>query len=261
MRFDRLDPGAEASVGRGFHEFRLYSTVGKQLPWGRVWSMVYWQAPLTSPGANGADTKPDSQFFDVGFGQDAVKPQQHGGLTIDIELLPYLKPEESQAFAIQIGGSIDAHFQGRGYSEMWEVFAYGGDLRNNAAAPLRVDPDPVAASSFISHPGVTTIENSIALSGRIGVRGELGPHIKVFGGFEIGWEQAHHISFTDAGNDRPACSAAVTTGCEDPDDNFVTPGTTEVNPLFVPLIDQPGRRYIVDGAMTYTISAGLQMLF
>jgi hypothetical protein len=261
MRFDRNDPGAEDSVGRGFNEFRLYTTIGKQLSWARMWSQVYWQAPLNSPGADGAETKPDTQFFDVGFGQDAIKPQQHAGVSFDLELVPYLEPTAHKAFAIQFGGSLDANFQGRGYSEMWEVFAYGGDVRNDPAAPLAIDPDPTATSGFISHPGVTTIENSMAMSGRIAVRGELGPYVKVFAGFELAWEQAHHVSFDDAGNDRGPCSGAVTSSCESPDDNFVTPGTTEVNPLFVPLIDQPGRRYIVDGAMTYTISAGVQLLF
>jgi hypothetical protein len=261
MRFDRLNPGSEDGVGRGFHELRLYTVLGKQLTWGRVWTSAYWQTPLPGAGADATDAKPDTQFFDVGFGQDSIYPQQHGGISANLALLPYARPERGLAFAIQVGGSVDAHFQGRGYSEMWEIFAYAGDIRNNPDAPLRIDPNPTEANAFVSHPGVTTIENYLTWAGRITLRGELGPKVRLFAGFELSWDQAHRLSFDDAGNDRPACDGASTTSCETPNDDVVTPGTVEVNPLFAPLIDQPGHRYAIDDSLTYMVSFGAALMF
>jgi hypothetical protein len=265
MKFDRLNPGAEDSVGRGFNEVRLSTSLSKRTPWAEPFVTFFWQAPLPTDGSSPPTTpkgSADTQFWNVGFGQDSVLPQQSAGTTFGFNGIPWQNPRQKQFLMIEVRGNVAAHFEGRGYSEMWEIFAYGGDVANDASAPLRVDRDPTSPDdAAISHPGVTTIENYLTFGGRLGVRGQMGDRAKFNASFELDYDQAHRVSWTDAGQELPQCSGASQAGCEVGNDNVVTPGTKEVNPLFTRVIDLPGRRYVVDESVTYVLMLSGTLMF
>jgi hypothetical protein len=130
---------------------------------------------------------------------------------------------------------------------MWEVFAYAGHARSDGV--LTLDADPIASDvQAINHPGVTNVENYLTLGGRTGLDIHLGRRVRLDLGFQLAWDQGHSISFADAGVDG-----------DDPDD-VVDPGTSEVNPLHVPVIDLVGRRYRADDGLTYAVTGGLRLL-
>jgi hypothetical protein len=249
MRFDRLNPTLEDSVGRGYSEVVLRTSVSKRMPWAEPFMELWWQAPLDGPvdAPTRANQTVDSQFWDIGGGQDNTSPQQHAGVKFGFNGIPWQNRAEKQYLAIEVRGSTTAHFQGRGYSEMWEVFAYGGDP-GRADAPLLVDYAPGDADNeLIGHPGVTTIENYLSFGGRLGIRGQMGERAKFNASFNLDYDQSHRISWDDAGSD-------------DNENGQVDPGTNEVNPLFNQLINLPGRRYLVDESVTYSfIIAGTLM--
>jgi hypothetical protein len=249
MRFDRVNPTLEDSVGRGYSEVLLRTAVSKRTPWAEPFIELWWQAPLG--GSVAAPTRPgedvDSQFWDIGAGQDSVSPQQHAGVKFGFNGIPWQNPAQKQYVAIEVRGTTTAHFQGRGYSEMWEIFAYGGDTSRDGA-PLVVDPAPADGDTVIDHPGVTTIESYLSFGGRLGVRAQLGERAKFNASFNLDYDQSHRISWDDAGQD-------------DDRDGQIDPGTNEVNPLFNQIINLPGRRYIVDEAVTYAFIISGTLMF
>jgi hypothetical protein len=261
MKFNRLNPGSETGVSPGFHEIKLVTGFSKRTRWAEPFVFFYYQTPVGVRGDKPGD--PDgSLFWDVGFGQKTNHPQAQAGTDFGFEAILYDRPAAKERLSLAFSGSIHAMFEGKGYSEMWEPFALGGDVASNAMAPLAVDADPTRTDDArLPYPGVTTIENYMIFGGQLGLRGQIGEHVKFIASFGFTRDQAHTITLTSAGTDFPACSATVTMGCETPDDDVVTPGTREVNPLHKPIIDTTGRRYIVDETTVLTFMVGGQVLF
>jgi hypothetical protein len=113
----------------------------------------------------------------------------------------------------------------------------------------------------ISHPGITTVENYMELGARLGVRAELGKHVHL--GALVGLTTAtdHAITFADAGVDKPACSGSVTTECENDTNDVVNPGTDEVDPTHVPLVDLVGHRYVLEDILAVQVAIRALVLF
>lgn len=254
MRFDAVAPGREDGVSRGVHEFRAYTSLSKRTRWAEPFVTFWWQAPFALRGTTPED-RDGSLFWDVGFGQENIWPQQHAGTTFGFEAIPWEDRRAKQRLSIVFRGRLDAHFEGRGYSEMWEPFAYAGDAANNPTGPLVGDRDPTPNTDApMSHPGVTDIENYLTWGGLVGVRAFLGENAHFSASFELTHDQKHRISWTDAGRELPGCSATLQPpNCEQPNDDVITPNTREVNPLYKQVIDVVGRRYLVDDSTTYTL--------
>lgn len=261
MRFNRFSPDSDAGVSRGLHEVRAYTSLSKRTTWAEPFVTFWWQTPYAIRSED-PDEPQGSLFWDVGFGQNNRLPQQQAGTTFGFEAIPWENPVEDQRLAVEVRGRLEAHFEGRGYSEMWELFAYAGDAQDNATGPLVLDRDPlVAGRQVLSHPGVTDIENYMTFAGRLGLRGRLGKYARFAASFELAHDQQHRISWTDAGTEFPACSATVTVNCESMNDEVISPGTREVNPLHSQTIDAVGRRYLVDESTTYTFFLTGAVLF
>ena len=261
MRFNRMNPSDEKGVSRGVHEFRAETSVSKRTRWAEPFVSFWWQAPLGVRGDRPND--PDgSLYWDAGFGQRTHRTQQMAGTLFGFEAIVYDRKERKERLGLELSGRIEAHFNGMGYSEMWEPFAYAGDVVNNPTGPLTVDLDPVSTSdSPVSHPGVTVIENYMTFGARVGLNAEVGPNARFGASFELGRDQTHAISYTDAGRELPGCGTGVSDNCETPDDRVVTPGTVEVDPLHKQIIDIAGRRYLVDETTTFTVLVNGQINF
>ncbi|HTJ47788.1 MAG TPA: hypothetical protein VL463_37080 [Kofleriaceae bacterium] len=251
-KLDRTMPSRENGVGEGVDEIRLWTTFARKRGWAEPYVELSWQAPI-------GHTK-DSPFNDPGFGARRTDKQQEASVRAGFEAIAVDNQVDHERFSLDFSGVAAAHFEGRAYSEMWEVFAFAGDAAGGG--PLVLDADPTQSGvQALSHPGVSNVENYLELGGRLSARAEIGSrvHLAAFGQFR--GETQHIISFTDAGVDLPTCTANTTTGCEDESNEVVNPGTAEVNPLHVPIIDLVGHRYRSVGAMTFDIGAELQILF
>ncbi|HEU0034425.1 MAG TPA: hypothetical protein VFQ53_27570 [Kofleriaceae bacterium] len=233
MKFDPMQPGAETGVGRGVHELRLWTSFARRLSRVEGWTEVFWQVPLHA--------KPDSLFTDPGFGSTNTGLGQQAGVKMGLELFALDDAANNNRIGIDLGAKAIAHFEGRDYSEMWEVFAFAGDSRGTG--PLVLDADPTDPGlQALSHPGISNIENYLETGAHLAVQAELGTFVRFGASFDLVWKTDHVISFADAGVDLPTCAQGVG-ACEDDDNDLVNPGTPEVNPLHVPRIDLVGHRY------------------
>lgn len=251
-RFDRRDPDAETGVGRGVHEIRLWTSVAKRTGWAEPYVELWWMAPI--------GTTDESPFFDPGFGATRTGSQQTAGTRFGFEAVFWENPADRQRVSLDLMATLQANFEGRAYTEMWEVFAYAGDAQ--AGGPLVLDENPVQAGlQALSHPGVSNVENYLTFAGRVGLRAELGERVRFGAAFQLQHDQGHLLSFADAGVDLPTCDAGQTTGCEADSNLVVNPGTDEVNPLHVQTIDLAGHRYRVDEANNYILLVDATVLF
>ena len=240
MRFDRSDPNGATGVGRGVHEIRLWSSVEKRMSWAAPYFEFWWMAPI--------GTRDDSQFIEPGYGQTRVSPQQRAGTRFGLEAFAWESPDGSQRVGIDLHSKIETFFEGRNYTEMWEILQYAGDP--DAGGPLVLDGDPTTTGQqALAHPGVTNVENYMRIGGGAAVRAVLGEKVRFDAGFDLAHDQAHSITYADAGID------------SSDGNQVVDPGTDEVNPLYAPTVDQVGHRYRTDGSLDYIITLSGRVLF
>jgi hypothetical protein len=253
--FDADDPESANGVSSGVHELMLSTSVAKRVHWAEPFFEAWWLVPMAA--------KAGSPFHDdPGFGSKSIGKQQQAGARFGFEAVPLDRGPDRQKVSLEFSGNLTGHFEGREYSEMWEVFALAGD--STRGGPLILDSDPVdPGMQAQSHPGISNIENYLEGGGRGGLHVDLGPlvHISVLG--ELTYETRHVISFADAGKDRDTCGAGEVEGddCEASANEVVNPGTVEVNPLHVPIIDLVGHRYLSDSAVNVRVGVEARILF
>ena len=242
MQFDRADPESSTGVSRGIHELRLYTSMARRLAWAEPFFEIYWQGAFAAKDGAPLDAPSPA------FGAQQTGPQHLAGGRFGFEAIAWESRTATERVGLLLAGRLEAHFEGRDYTDLWELFAYAGDA--TAGGPLALDADPTAAGSqTISHPGVSNVENFLTLGAQAGVEAHLGPRLRFHLSFAFDWDQSHLLTFADPGID------------SSDDNDTVDPGTDEVNPLHAPLIDTVGRRYRVDQAFNYGLLTGFRVLF
>jgi hypothetical protein len=213
MKFDPMAPQANHDVGYGVDELRLWTSFDRRLGWAEPWVELWWQVPYNNHS--------DSLFrdpFNGQFGETDTQKGQQAGASFGFEAYPIEDKQDRVRVGLDLSARFVGHFEGRDYSEMWEVFAFAGDARN-PNNPLILDGNPLAPGSMpFSHPGITNIENYLEYAGRAAIRAELGTHVRFAAFAEYMRKTDHLITFANAGVDRNG-------------NNLVDPGTNEVNPL------------------------------
>ena len=254
-KFNRFEPDRAKGVSDGVTYVRLWTSMAKQLGWAEPHFEFWWQAPLT--------VKQDAPLapLDQDFGVTSESPQQHAGTTFGVEATVWEHPEDELRVGIDLSATLNAYFEGRGYSDMWEVFAYAG-AATEPDSPLVLDEEPtISGVQSKSHPGVSNIENFMTVDTHLRVTADAGERVRFSAGVGLQYEQSHLISFANAGTDLPTCSGSVVANCETDSNEVVDPGTAEVNPLHAPTIDLAGHRYRVAEGQTVLFTVNARFLF
>lgn len=251
MRFDAVNPAPETGVSTGVHELRLWTSVDRRYHYFEGWFEAHYQRPVYTRGT--------ALFKDPGFGATNTDPGQTAGVSFGLETYVVNDAQTGNQVSLDLGTRIEAHFEGRGYTEMWEVFAFAGDSRT--AGPLVLDGDPTTPGvQALSHPGISNFENYLETAARLAVRARLGSHVSFAAIGELLWKTDHVISFADAGVDLPTCPTG-TPRCEVENNDLVNPGTQEVNPLHVRRIDLVGHRYHAEKNRGIVLGVEAQLRF
>lgn len=249
---NRMDPSASTGVGRGVHELRVWTSMARRLGWAEPFIEAYWQGTIA--------VKDESPFKSPGFGARSTDPGQLAGTRFGFEAYAVDQGSDGARFSLELSANLGAHFEGREYTPMWEVFALAGDA--SGTGPLVLDADPTTAGmQRLDHPGITNVENYLDLGARAAARISVGERFRIGAHFQMLSQTQHVITFTDAGVDFPECDGAAAPGCEPDNNDVVTPGTAEVSPLHSPLIDLIGHRYRIDDSLNYSVGAEVQILF
>ncbi|MBA2541113.1 MAG: hypothetical protein H0V17_15845 [Deltaproteobacteria bacterium] len=252
MKFDSMDPGSESGVGRGVHELRLWTSFARRFARTEGWFEMFYQVPLRE--------RAGSLYGNPGFGATNTGAGQQGGVSFGVEAYVLDDKVNRNRISLDVGASVVGHFEGRDYTEMWEVFALAGDSRGSGSLILDADPT-VADVQPLSHPGITNFENYLQTSAKFALRAALGDHAKFAVTVDINWLTDHAITFADAGVDFPLCGGSSGDRCENEDNDLVNPSTAEVNPLHVPRVDLVGHRYLSSNNLGVVIGVQGQVLW
>lgn len=247
MRFDPVDPSGASGVSTGLHQLRLWTSFDRRYRHFEGWFEASWQVPVHA--------RQRSLFDDPGFGANHTSAGQIAGASFGIETYLVNNRATGNRIGVDLGARITAHFEGRGYSELWEAFALAGD------GALNLDADPTTTGvQALRHPGISNIESYLEGAGRVALRGRLGSRVAFAAFGELVRRTDHVISFADAGIDLPTCPTG-SPRCELEDNELVSPDSVEINPLHARRIDLVGHRYRSEDNHGYVLGAQVQLRF
>jgi hypothetical protein len=142
---------------------------------------------------------------------------------------------------------MQEHFYGRSHSELWEALS-GSPQCATDVTKCRADPSMQGANYGIDfdgntpspHPGVTETEAYASFGGNAGVNIQVGRYIRFRGVVGLTIDTPHFITFANAGVDKDGSGAVELTN------------PNEKNPTYREIIDNPGRRFRVEGTQIWS---------
>ncbi len=250
------NPRGNTSVGRGLHQFHFFTTISKRFSNLDPWFTLYYLLPVA---------KDDSLYKKTIFplsGQERSSPQHQGGMELGVEVVPYEELKTQHKFTIELLTRLDAVFEGRGYTEIWELFA------NNPMLQGPCQPTPqttsqqkwnngtycTSPSGSIPYPGITSIENYMIFTGSLAFNLDFTKYFRGRLGLSLAHELEHFITFGDAGKDLNHDGELNYDPAKgDPEG--------EINPLYRPYIDMAGRRFRVEQTTVFNFFFSLMGRF
>ncbi len=250
MTFSRdLENASNTSVGRGMHELGIWTALSRRYRFLDPFFTAWWYQALR---AN------NTEFKDYGGAQDRSNPQSQTGVSFGTEIVPFERKAKGQKVAVVIKGLAMLKYNGRGYSEGWELFSDSpaligsnqpgpGSCTNDdarqaadwASDPANVgDPNYIAGSGASStcqkFNGITNIQDFATFGINVGLNFQLNKYAMIMLGVDSRTDTRHWI--TNASRGKASLGG---------DKNLVEPNSAEVNPVRRDVVDNVGRRYAV----------------
>jgi hypothetical protein len=239
--FDRSHPSANTDVGLGYHVARFDSFVLKRFRYVEPYVGLWYEQPVVKSASAFPDYRgPGALGSATGTGQRNADPMQSVGLILGTEATLSDRGERKGRFALELRGHLEGHFEGRGWSELWEVLeCRKGDPAGFQSSLCFPQEDPFGLSA---QPGTSDIQNYVSLGVDLGVTFEIERRVHLRAGFGVDHVGAHLITFAEPGKDKNG------NGTVDPQSR------DEANPLYRREVDQPGHRYQVDEANLFRMA-------
>ncbi len=252
MTFSRAiqtaDPAGNHRVGRGMHELGVWTALSRRYRFLDPFFGAHWRTALR---AN------NTQFENYGATQGTVNPQSETGGYFGVEIVPWENKDQQKKVSIILAGAATLRYNGRAYSEVWELLADSpalvGDYspgegqgcdRNAALAHAAANPlDPELNGGYVAagggdcaaYNGITTIQDYGSFSLNAGLNFHMGPYARLNFGVDMQTDTRHFVTAASRGD-------AGVSG----DPEIVEPDSPDVNPVRRDVVDNVGRRYAVD---------------
>ncbi|PRQ04072.1 hypothetical protein ENSA5_11200 [Enhygromyxa salina] len=242
------DPAGNHRVGRGIHELGVWTALSRRYRWLEPFFGAHWRQSLRAGS---------TQFDNWGSTQGDVNPQSETGAYFGAEIIPWENKTQNKKFSIVLTGSAVLHYNGRAYSEVWELLsdspALVGDyspgngqgcnpadsLAHAAANPL----DPEANGGYVAaggqdcaaFNGITTIDDYSTFGLNAGLNFHMSKVARLNFGVDMSTDTRHFVTTASRGD-----------GAVSGDPDLVEPDSADVNPVRRDVVDNIGRRYAVD---------------
>lgn len=258
-----LNPEGNSSVGRGLHELRFFMTLSKRFKYIDPYIGFFYMLPIAT-----SDSLYEKTSFDLS-GQERHQPQQKGGAEAGLEIIAWENPDKQQKVSIELGAMVQGVFEGRGYSDMWELLANNPRMQGPCSPLWRADlkqwetrkvenwnngsycgasaADVASGKAYIPYPGISSIENHAEFKASLAINVEMTKWFWGQIGVGFGHEQQHYITFADAGRSG--------------DNGQIDRVVEEVNPMFRPVVDYVGQRFRVGEATVFDFNVALMGRF
>ncbi len=250
-----MNPKTNDTVSQGLHQFMWTTTFSKRFNYVDPYMNFFYIFPLA---------KKESLFYRTSFdlsGQERHDPSHHGGVDAGMEIIAWRKPEQKHQLTIELAGRLEGIFEGRQYTDIWELFANSPKLMGGCVAnvenPSRTFDDTAWNNGIycarptdkIPFPGITSVENHILIGSKLAFNLDMTQYIRVHLGVGFSYEQDHYITFGDLGS-----NVDDESGVQHDNDH-------EVNPMYRPYIDATGRRYRIGDTTIFDVFASVQGRF
>jgi hypothetical protein len=234
--YDRTAPDANHGISDGVHRIAFRTAVSRRVGRFEPYFTLFYLLPIARSG---------SAFVDYAPSQSVKDPQHQAGTLFGTEIVAYERGTPDWRVAIDLRGRIEGHFIGRGYSEAWEMFASSPALRCDANVNPSCDPTQTK-NGYQDKPftGVTVIDSYATLAVELAIDAFLTRFLHLRAGFAYARDQSHLITGDQTGTPNMP-GGRVTTAAE-------------YNPAYRAVIDQVGRRYLVDNVDTFDFHFMLQ---
>ncbi len=262
------------SIGDGVFRVDVNTAISRRVYW---WLEPYFDLHGSLVGT----TTKKSPFANQGVEdvQTLVAPGHSIGLKLGTEFIPWEVESEGQHFSIDLGVGLDYVFEGREYTELFELlggqagsceatngcgpFTYSrgvkgakdrliqqyqaGDITGDEynASIQNIDKD-VAAGAYDLTNGVTDVEHYGVYSGWLGFHLQPIRYFALGANFSFAYRQPHFITFADPGKDSAVDTDGVVTGHNSQQEN-------EYNPVYLEEVDKPGNRMKLDQPFTWSL--------
>ncbi|MEO6952054.1 MAG: hypothetical protein ABI321_09590 [Polyangia bacterium] len=240
-RFDPTVPGANHGVADGVHRVVFNTAASRRIGRFEPYVSLSYLLPIARVG---------SAYVDYGSAEKANGPQHQVQGIVGTEIIAYERGRPDWRVAIDLRAHLDGHFQGRGYSDAWEIFAGSTGLAcdsthvANPACDPATGKNPYQAKPFS---GLTVIEGYATIGLEAALDARLARWFRLRAAFAYSRDQSHLITGDSSGV--PST----------PGGKVIAP--TDYNPAYRPVIDQPGRRYLVDNVDLFDVKLLAQARF
>jgi hypothetical protein len=257
-------PELNKAVGRGVHEVRFFTTASK---FSKLWKgggidsfiHIYFQMPFAYKDDSFYASKYD---FSGDFGEESKSPlmkaPMKGGIFLGGEFIIFTDKVKGHKISLELTGMIEGHFEGRDYSEAYELLAGapalnlycdgpGGSSSTNPSYDQFCRRASVRDKLFY-YPGISTVENFVRFGLRLGIHAQITQYAKLSIVYSLIHEQEHFLTTDDAGEDTNG------SGVIEVDSN-------ELNPWHRPIINQAGHRIRAQETLIHQLSIGLKLMF
>ncbi len=247
-------PDLNSGVGRGIYDFTFSTTFSKKNSLTDSFFHVYF----TYPFAYTSDSLYSDRYdFSSDWGMNSPKAPARAGMRFGTDILLYQNDEDQVQINLLLSGRMDVIFEGRDYSEAYELLA-GSPVLNfscsgdNATTTL----DHLCngkTMNIMYYPGITTVENHAILGATVGLNMRLSSHFYIQGNYSLRHVTEHFVTYEDAGEDNPDTPGGTP--------GLVDLETNEMNPYYRPVIDQVGHRYRVQEGLWQSLYLSFSVIY
>lgn len=247
------DPSGNHAVGVGYHQLGVWTALSRRYRFLNPFFVASWQQSL-----RGNSNTSLFKNYDAAT-QTKVNPQSEVAVQFGTEIVPFERKAKAQKFAIELSGRAMLLYGGRGYSEVWELLAdspamvgsyqpgMSGSCNRNAvmayAQASPTDPNYIegagAAPGCERFDGVTDIQDYAVFGLRAGIVAHLNKFATLTVGADINTNTRHFVTSASRGVDLD-------------ENDVVDAGSAEINPVRRDVVDNVGRRYLVDDVINVT---------
>ncbi|MCA9515708.1 MAG: hypothetical protein KC635_12250 [Myxococcales bacterium] len=236
------------AVGEGMYAVRLENAFS-----GKV---TRWLEPFAAVDVTLVRGAAGSVFDADAPTQTLTGPAHRLGVSFGAEVTPYERKDKS-AVRLEVGGRIEAVFDGRARTDLFDALGTSGCDPRSEDAPCdlttydRGDVDP-ATSAPRRTDGVTDEEHHAVLSGWLGIRYEVFEVLELSARASLAMETDHFLTFADVGEDLDGVGGIQRTN---------TQGQNELNPVYASAFDAPGTRFRTGGITTFGVDVAARVKF
>lgn len=153
------DPAVNHRVGRGMHELGVWTALSRRYRWFDPFFGAHWRQSLRAGSTRFNHT-----------------PQSETGAYFGAEIVPWENKSQHKKVAFVLSGSATLHYNGRGYSEIWELLA-----SNDALDPSDDD-------------GISKVQDYGSFSINAGLNFHMGPYARLNFGADLRTDTLHFVT-------------------------------------------------------------------